>query len=67
MSTSPPTDASCVRDPRGRARPGTVLAVAVLGQLAVLVAFTTASSLVVPLWATVALMAVWAGRRHYLL
>ena len=67
MSTSTPTDASWVRDPRGRARPGTALAVAVLGQLVVFVALTTASSLVAPLWATVALMAVWAGRRLSLL
>lgn len=49
-----------MRDPRGRVLRGVAVAVAVVGQLIVLVPFTVGSGLLAPLWAVVALYAIWA-------
>ena len=61
MTTSASPVSSWVRDPRGRVLRGAAVAVAVLGQVAVLVPFTVASSLVAPLWASIVLVVAWAG------
>ena len=60
MTTSPPPAGSWVRDPRGRVLRGAAVAVAVVGQLIVLMPFTVGSGLLAPLWAVVALYAIWA-------
>lgn len=61
MTSSTSPGASWIRDPRGRVLRGAAVAVAVLGQLAVLVPFTVASGLMAPLWASIALVVAWAA------
>ena len=61
MTSSTAPARSWVRDPRGRAVRGAVVAVAAVGQFIVLVPFTVASGLLAPLWAIVALYAIWAA------
>lgn len=59
MNSAPPAVGSWYRDPRGRVLRGVAVAVAAIGQLIVLVPFTVASGLLAPLWAVVALYAIW--------
>jgi hypothetical protein len=61
MTCSTPPGGSWVRNPRGRALRGAAVVVAAVGQFIVLAPFTVASGLLAPLWAIVALYAIWAA------
>jgi hypothetical protein len=60
MTSSTPPARSWIRNQRGRALRGAAVAVAAVGQFIALVPFTVASGLLAPLWAILALYAIWA-------